>query len=376
MRRWRLETALGRIEPMVSRLVRWRTFVIVIAVCIVVAAIVSGIALTTTSSPATTVSVAVDGLEHASLSEHGDAYGYALYVPSGVRVGSAAALVVVLHGCGMTADEMAAASRYDALARSERFIVLYPDVDSFDANDQGRCWKGIWTPRTEGRGAGDAGAIADMTREVMRRWQVDGNRVYAIGISAGAFEASILGTFYPDLYAAIGIHSGAAYMGGAPQCLPVSDDTADTATLAHTALTAMDTRARAVPVIVIHGDADQAIPYQCGRQAVAQWLLVDNLLLAREQRPGAPDSGGTVRNAVVPGGRAYSVLSYAPASGCPVAQLWTVHGMGHFWSGGSSDPASARFSDPRGPSATAASWAFFSRWGLSGPLRPCTAADR
>lgn len=366
----------GRVGSLLGRLVRWRMFVIVVVVCAAVAAIVSAIASTATPTTAATPSVSVDGLEHASLSVHGDAYGYALYVPSSVTVGSAAALVVVLHGCGMTADEMAAASRYDALAQSERFIVLYPDVDSVDANGQGRCWKGIWAPQREGRGAGDAGAIADMTREVMRRWRVDGNRVYAIGISAGAFEASILGTSYPDLYAAIGIHSGAAYMGSAPQCLPVSDATADTAALARSALTAMGSRARVVPVIVIHGDADQAIPYGCGQQALAQWLLVDNLLLAREQRPGVPDSGGTVRNAAVSGGRAYSVLSYAAASGCPVAQFWTVHGMGHFWSGGSTDPASARFSDPRGPSATAASWAFFSHWGLSGPLRPCTAADR
>jgi poly(3-hydroxybutyrate) depolymerase len=165
-------------------------------------------------------------------------------------------------------------------------------------------------------------------------------------------------------------------MGGQPQCLSAGNNAADTDTLAHAALAAMGVRARVVPVIAIHGDADQAVPYRCGQQAIAQWLLVDNLLLAREHLLGVGDAAGTVRDAAVPGGRAYSVLSYAAASGCPFAQLWTVHAMGHFWSGGSSDPASARFSDPRGPSATAASWAFFSRWGLSGPLKPCTEAAR
>ena len=132
-----------------------------------------------------------------------------------------------------------------------------------------------------------------------------------------------------------------------------------------------------MPVIVIHGDADPAVPYRCGQQVIAQWLGVDNLVLKREHHPGPPPSAastgsvGSSRSAVVPGGHGYTVLSYADGSGCVVAQLWTVHGMGHYWSGGSADPASARYSDSRGPSAAAASWAFFSGWGLSGPLRPC-----
>jgi poly(hydroxyalkanoate) depolymerase family esterase len=365
---------VGRIGPLLDRLVRPRTVVVAVAACAAVAAIVVGFTSATTNT--TPPPVPADDLQHASLSEHGDAYGYAVYVPSGLKGASAVPLVVVLHGCSMTAGQMAAASGYDALAQRDRFVVLYPDVDSLDATAEGRCWRGIWAPEMEGRGAGDTGAIAAMTRAVMRRWPVDAHRVYAIGISAGAFEASILGTSYPDLYAAIGLHSGAAYMGGQPQCLPARQSTAETDMLAHAGLAAMGARARVVPVFVIHGDADQAVPYGCGQQAIAQWLLADNLLLAREHRPAVPDSAGTVHNATVPGGRAYSVLSYAAASGCPLAQLWTVHGMGHFWSGGSAAPASARFSDPRGPSATAASWAFFSRWTLSGPLGPCTAAER
>ena len=354
---------------MKSGLVRPRT--LVVAVVAIVVAFISACTTTTTPPP-----VPADGLQHASLSEHGDAYGYSVYVPPGLTGASAVPLVVVLHGCGMTAGDMAAASGYDALAQRDRFVVLYPDVDSLDATFQGRCWRGIWAPEMEGRGAGDAGAIAAMTRAVMQHWPIDAHRVYAIGISAGGFETSILATFYPDLYAAIGIHSGAAYMGGRPQCQPAGQSTAETETLAHAGLAAMGAQARVVPVIVIHGDVDAAVPYPCGQQAIAQWLLVDNLLLAREHRPALPDPAGVTSNAVVPGGRAYSVLSYAAASGCPVAQLWTVHGMGHFWSGGSTAPASARFSDPRGPSATAASWAFFSRWTLSGPVGPCTAADQ
>ncbi len=314
------------------------------------------------------------GYQRGNVSEHGDVYPYAVYVPSSLRAGTAAPLVVVLHGCHTTADQMAAATQYDTLAERDRFIVLYPDVDTLDADSFGHCWRGIWAPDLEGRGAGDAAAIADMTHAVMRRWHADPGRVYAIGISAGGYETAILGAYYPDLYAAIGIHSGAPYLGAEPGCLPAGANAAATAGLAGVALDAMGPRARVVPVIVIHGDADPALPYQCGQQALAQWLGVDNSVLSRRGRLRVPSLPSSVRDAAVPGGDGYTVQSYADGSGCVVAQLWTVHGMGHYWSGGSADPGSARYSDPRGPSAAAASWAFFSRWGLSGPLGPCARA--
>ena len=345
---------------------RRRTLLIMAAICVTAVAIAVGIALTSTTS-----SQGEDRYQHGRLSEQGNVYDYTVYVPPSIRSGSAAPLVVVLHGCAMTVDQMAAASQYNALAERDRFIVLYPEVDALDANGHGRCWMGVWAPDIEGRGIGDAGAIADMTTAVTRRWHVDSGRVYVIGISAGAFEAAILGSYYPDLYAAIGIHSGAAYMGGEPECLQPSDDTAGTNSLASAAIAAMGRRARVVPVIVIHGDADSAVPYQCGQQAITQWLAVDNQILERDRRPGVPDSPTAARRGVVPGGHPYTVLSYTDSSGCVVAQLWTIHGMGHFWSGGSADPSLALYSDPRGPSATAASWAFFSHWRLSGPVVPC-----
>ena len=327
------------------------------------------------SSPAVRVTAGpVPGYQRGNVSEHSDVYPYAVYVPPSLRADSAPPLVVVLHGCGMTADQMAAASQYDALAERDRFIVLYPDVDTLDADTYRHCWRGIWAPDLEGRGVGDAAAITDMTRAVISRWHADPGRVYAIGISAGGFETAILAAYYPDLYAAIGIHSGAPYMGAEPGCLPPGANTAETASLAAGVLDAMGPRARVMPVIVIHGDPDPAVPYRCGQQAIAQWLGVDNLVLQRERYPGVPGSPAGSRSAVVPGGHGYTVLSYADGSGCVVAQLWTIHGMGHYWSGGSADAASARYSDPRGPSAAAASWAFFSRWGLSGPLRPCARA--
>jgi poly(3-hydroxybutyrate) depolymerase len=135
----------------------------------------------------------------------------------------------------------------------------------------------------------------------------------------------------------------------------------------------MAARARVMPIIVFHGDHDDVIPYSCGRQALRQWLDTDNLVLERQRRPVLPVTPASARRGGVARGYTYTVNSYLDRQACTVAQLWTIHGMGHAWSGGSSDPSVARYTDPRGPSASAASVAFFSTWSMSGPLGPCTA---
>ena len=184
----------------------------------------------------------------------------------------------------------------------------------------------------------------------------------------------MLGAAYPDLYAAIGIHSGAGYFAGEHGC-PARGSVSSIGASARAALAAMGSRAGVMPVIVFHGDRDGTIPYRCGQQALAQWVATDDLVLQREHGAPLPSIPTDSSHPGVAGERVYDVLSYAEMPGCPVAQLWTVHGMGHYWSGGSADPASARYSDPLGPNASAVSWAFFSHWRRSGRTPVC-ASDR
>ena len=356
-------------RPIILELLRLRRVQVMLVLCGLALAAAIGL-IVVGRGPARDV-----GYHEAQLEVGGHSYQYLVYAPASYRAVSKVPLVVVLHGCRTTADQQAVASGYAQVAKQRRFIVLYPDVDPADLA-HGGCWKGIWDPGAEGRGRGDAGAIAAMTRTVVGIWRIDPSRVYVIGISAGAFESSILGASYPDLYAAIGIHSGAAFMGGELGCLAEGVSPTGTSALAHAALGAMAAHARVMPVIVFHGDQDEVVPYRCGEQALQQWLDTDNPVLERGHRVAVLGRRAAVRKGIVAHGRRYTVVSYPDRQGCTVAQFWTIHGMGHAWSGGSSDPSVSRYVDPSGPSAAAASSSFFLRWRMSGAVGSCARQER
>jgi poly(hydroxyalkanoate) depolymerase family esterase len=254
---------------------------------------------------------------------------YKLFVPPGWH-GRSLPLVVMLHGCTQDPDDFAAGTRMNEAALERGFVVLYP-AQAQMANSL-RCWN--WFKHNhQRRGKGEPAVLAGMTREVMKRYDIDPGRVYVAGLSAGGAMAAILGNAYPDLYAALGVHSG----------LPIGS-----ATDVKSAYAAMRTGAtpgassgQAPPTIVFHGDQDTTVHPANGEQ-VAEY--------------GAGLGPPEVRRGCVEGGREYTRRIYRNAEGRVAAEHWTVHGGGHAWSGGS---ARGSFTDPRGPDATDEMLRFF-----------------
>lgn len=255
---------------------------------------------------------------------------YKLYIPPGAGH-RALPLVVMLHGCTQDPDDFAAGTQMNGAALAQDFFVLYP-AQSRRANPQ-RCWN--WFKHNhQGRGRGEPALLAGMTREVMSRYAVDRDRVYVAGLSAGAAMAAILGDTYPDLYAAVGVHSGLA--AGAASDLP-------------SAMTAMRaggmnlrSEARGIPTIVFHGDADATVHPANGSQVIA---ATAGATAAVEQEH--------VRK---PGERACTRQIHRALDGRIIAEHWLVHGGPHAWSGGSS---LGSYTDEQGPDATSEMLRFF-----------------
>jgi len=309
-----------------------------------------------------------------TVTSNGTEYRYLLYTPTSYRPHRAAPLLVMVHGCQTTAEQQMRANLYNPLAERKGFVVLYPDVDAIGRAQPGpanQCWKFPYPPAWM-RGNSDAAAIADMTRAAMAQRKIDPERVYLIGMSAGGLMASIEAAAYSDLYAAVGISAASAYADGG--CFATGTGM-PAATSAQLAFEQMGPRARVVPIFVIGGDADQAFPPACTQKALEQGLRTDNLVISGSQNGPIALTPAAVRDGQVPGGYGYTVSSYRDPAGCLIGERWLVHGMNHFWSGGTSDPQYASFTDPKGPSAAEASWGFFERYRKSDTAMPCAEAS-
>jgi poly(hydroxyalkanoate) depolymerase family esterase len=290
---------------------------------------------------------------------------YELYVPSTYKAGTAMPLVVALHGCTQTADQFRLLTRWDALAEAKGFIVLFPQQDS--KSNQFTCWNFFQDAHMH-RSAGEPMLIAASTLSVERNYTIDPHRIYVNGMSAGGAMASVLGATYPDLFAAIGVASGCEY---ASTATCAGYKSADPVLAGQQAYKEMGSHARAMPFIAFQGDKDTTVPPVNADQLVQQWLQTDDLADDGALNGSVPQAAAKTTQGFAGAGDSYTLRNYLDKGKAELAQYWVVHGMNHAWSGG--DP-SQPFSDPKGPDATAAMYAFFSsHTGPGMPVPPLAA---
>jgi poly(hydroxyalkanoate) depolymerase family esterase len=203
------------------------------------------------------------------------------------------------------------------------------------------CWN-WFTLENQMRGRGEPSIIAGITSEIVNAYDIDPARVFVAGLSAGGAMAAVMGATYPDLYDAVGVHSGLPYQ---------------SATDLPSAFAAMrgDARLRGrrsrkssrtgddIPrtrTIVFHGDADKIVHPSNAQNMVA------------EGPHGSAESAKT-RHAAV---RAHTRTVTRDKTGAVLVEQWVVHGSGHAWSGGSPD---GTYTDPHGPNASREMVRFF-----------------
>ena len=123
----------------------------------------------------------------------------------------------MLHGCKQGPDDFATGTRMNIRAEERGCFVAYP-AQSQSANIS-KCWN--WFKASDqGRDHGEPAIIAGLVRELLLTYGLDQERVYVAGLSAGGAMAVILGKTYPDMFAAVGVHSGLPY--GAAHDLPAA----------------------------------------------------------------------------------------------------------------------------------------------------------
>jgi len=278
--------------------------------------------------------------ERVAFTHQGASHPYFLYTPKTAAPPGGRPLVLMLHGCTQNAQDFARGTQMNATAEAAGALVLYP-TQSQSANPNS-CWN-WFRPEDQRAGTGEPALLLAMLRHAMEAQAVDASSVFVAGLSAGGAMAAVMAQQYPDVFAAVGVHSG----------LPPG-----AATNMMGALSAMKSGAkgwrakpakgdaRAVPLIVLHGDADKTVHHRNAEQ------------LLQGAAAGIATTVQTPEQGVSSDGQRYTRTSVIdPAAPEEVlAEHWLLHGAGHAWSGGD---ARGSHASARGVDASAEMLRFF-----------------
>jgi polyhydroxybutyrate depolymerase len=282
---------------------------------------------------------------------------YLVHVPRGAGGAGGGAgvrplpLVLAFHGGGARAAGMTRLTHLDALADQAGFIAVYPQAFGGHWND-GR------EPR---RPADDVAFVRALLARLEADYPVDRQRIFALGMSNGAFFSGRLACEAAGQIAAVAAVAGPLAGPLAAGCRPQ----------------------RPIAVLLVHGDADPIVPYGGGEvrsisvagsgttlsapAAAAHWARVDGCAAS----PGTTMASGSA--AVNP--QLAELPDTVPSDGTHVRReiytgctagtevvLYTVVGGGHTWPGGPQYlPRLLIGRTTHALDASAAAWEFFTR---------------
>lgn len=167
---------------------------------------------------------------------------YELYVPTKRPMSQngttlAYPLLIVLHGSGASGDDMREMTKLDSIGEAMRWVVAFPNGE----RGAGGLFPSDWDAGTCCGAAGrehidDVGFIQATIDTIQANLPIDKRRIYVAGFSDGARMAHTLACALAGRITAIAAVSGSMKDDA---CVP----------------------SRTMPVIAIHGDADDIVPY-------------------------------------------------------------------------------------------------------------------
>jgi polyhydroxybutyrate depolymerase len=224
-------------------------------------------------------------------------------------------LVIVLHGGDGNGQGMIKLTGFNAVADRENFIVVYPDGFEKHWND-GRA---VQRYSAQAQNIDDVSFISALIDHLSDQYNIDANRVYATGISNGAFMSNRLGCQLSQKIAAIAPVAGNMPANIAPTCAPT----------------------RPISVLIINGTDDPLVPWtggyaHLGSIKLGEILSVDNtvkLWVDNDKCPSSPTVAELPDKDPSDGTRV-TTETYSGCADSTEVILFKVEGGGHTWPGG------------------------------------------
>jgi poly(hydroxyalkanoate) depolymerase family esterase len=230
----------------------------------------------------------------------------------------------MLHGCKQNPSDFAMGTRMNTFAETHGMLVAYP-AQTPSANPSA-CWN-WFNPSHQQPGRGEPAIIAGLTEEIIKSHDIDRKKIFVAGLSAGGAMAVVMGETYPELFSAVGVHSGLPYK------------SASDVVSAFAAMRGDSSATNAIPklrTIVFHGDADRIVAPSNGAS------IVNGAAFSTAKAEGVNGK--------------YTRRVARDARGLPLFEHWLIHDGGHAWSGGNS---AGSYTNPSGPNASTEMIRFF-----------------
>lgn len=223
---------------------------------------------------------------------------YLLYIPPGYDPAKPTPLVVSIHGFISNGDEQEQFTGWDAIAKTETFIVVYPQGTGTPSR-----WYAGQSRYIGKETVDDVQFFRDLFHELETNLCVDAARIFVNGLSNGGGMSNRLACEMADQIAAIGGVAG-AYSPVPGGCNPV----------------------RPIPVIAFHGNADRVVNYKGApiegfppiQEWARDWAVRNGCNPTPENIPATGDASG---------------VHYTNCKANADVILYTIDGGGHTWPG-------------------------------------------
>jgi len=235
----------------------------------------------------------------------GETREYLIHIPNSYDTTKSVPIVMNFHGFSQSVSDYIIEADMRSLAESDTFILIYPQGSYLNGYSQ---WNACPIGGDNKSDVDDFGFVEDLIEEISSQYNVDMDRIYAVGYSNGGMLAYGLANYKSDLIAAVASVSGAM-------------------------LDCIGNTSHPMPVLHLHGTDDYVLPYNGDKgfnsvqNTLDHWIDFNNT--TTNPIISTEDSGGMVIEHYVydQGDSSVSVEHYKYIGGKHVWDIGTFQGQ-------------------------------------------------